>query len=281
MSHNRGHRNLGTTDADLKLIAEEPLGLDDENEAKLNHLLAKMRHDKHPSLTPMSEAGVNKNISKVIDLPNDQATEPSVLASSDRLLKIQNLADLRNLLNSSTNILIMDLEFYGVGNEIRIKQIAGQIYGLHEKFNYAVFNQSRMKPTEQLTFLKQTNFTFQQAQNYDSTNVIQRVNEFLKRQKVSYLLSFDNNLDLKCLNREAELHHWDDSLRFWQHLKLIDLAKIIRDSVLDGKLTISLSNLVGLLGIDKDIKFHRAVNDVEYINRILKLYSYDMSRMLI
>lgn len=279
MSHSREHRNLGTTDADLAVVDGEPVEVETENNAKLGRLLAKMRREKaNRQLTPMSPATAAKNISSAVDSTAELAAPKTEAAA--QLPTITTIAGLREVLNSNFNILILDMEFYGTGSGALIRQIAGRIYGTHEQFHYSVFNSTRMKANEQLKFLRKTNFTFQQAAQYDSTVVVKRINEFLQRQPVSYLLSFDNNLDLTCLEHEAKTHHWKDELQFWHRLKLIDLSKIVRESALDGKLNISLSGLVKILGLSSELHFHQAANDVAYIDRILNFYSQDWDRLI-
>jgi len=68
---------------------------------------------------------------------------------------------------------------------------------------------------------------------------------------------------------------------FWQQIQLIDLAAILKTDALNGKAMVSLRSLVGLLGLRRELPFHEAQNDVEYINRVLQIYALDANQNLL
>ena len=135
-----------------------------------------------------------------------------------------------------------------------------------------------MAPVQQLKFLKTTNFTYQEAIKFNLDTTIQN---FIQRQPIDYLLSYDNHFDLHVLNGEAQRHQWPAERCFWQQIQLIDLAAILKTDALNGKAMVSLRSLVGLLGLRRELPFHEAQNDVEYINRVLQIYALDANQNLL
>ena len=239
-----------------------------QDEAKLAQLLTKLQPQRKDALVPMSAAKARR----VLATPVARRTQPP----------IETLKALRQVLNSPANVLILDLEFYGTGAEnTHVGQLAGRIFGRHEQFNYTVFQPSDMAPVQQLKFLKTTNFTYQEAIKFNLDTTMRKIQNFIQRQPIDYLLSYDNHFDLHVLNGEAQRHQWPAERCFWQQIQLIDLAAILKTDALNGKAMVSLRSLVGLLGLRRELPFHEAQNDVEYINRVLQIYALDANQNLL
>lgn len=250
----------------IGLAEVEQTGLGEVNNAKLNQLLYQLRTQKrHQAQTVMSEQTAAKILSQPVPAPQPEVTS---------------LVELRQVLNSTAQILILDLEFYG-GKGTRVAQLAGQVYGSHERFNYLVFAPEAMTDAQQLKFLKETNLPYLDATKLDLTAVIERVNQFMHRQQIDYILGYDNHLDWRILNEEAKRYHWTPDQCFWKKPQDLDLEAILRQDALAGKTGISLQSLVGLLGINRELPFHQAQNDVTYMARVLQYYAHNINEEII
>lgn len=59
------------------------------------------------------------------------------------------------------------------------------------------------------------------------------------------------------------------------------LEAILRQDALAGKTGISLQSLVGLLGINRELPFHQAQNDVTYMAQVLQYYAHNINEEII
>ena len=190
---------------------------------------------------------------------------------------------LRRVLNSNANILILDLEFYHTANgQQLVSEIAGRVYGTNDYFYYTVFDCDQMTPADQLDFLRKTNLTYDVARRFNLRRIMKRVRHFIAQRDIDYISSFDNEGDFRTLNSEAQRWKWPSEKCFWRHLGQIDLEKIIRDEVYSGQQSISLKKLIRLLNLQTEgERFHQAAHDVQYINMALQFYSHYLKAELV
>ncbi|MCZ0891045.1 hypothetical protein [Ligilactobacillus saerimneri] len=94
-------------------------------------------------------------------------------------------------------------------------------------------------------------------------------------------MSYDNHLDWRILNEEAKRYHWTPDQCFWKKPQDLDLEAILRQDALAGKTGISLQSLVGLLGINRELPFHQAQNDVTYMAQVLQYYAHNINEEII
>lgn len=112
---------------------------------------------------------------KMLQQFNQKATDDMKTPVNNTLVEIdpqakktiQTFDQLRQVLNSNANILILDLEFYHTtdGKQL-VSEIAGRAYGTTDYFYYTIFDCDRMTPADQLAFLRKTNLTYDVARRF-------------------------------------------------------------------------------------------------------------------
>ena len=192
---------------------------------------------------------------------------------------VENLNQLRAVLNGSTKLLILDLEFFQAGNQNHIFQLAGRVYNQAEKFNYYFFN-SQQTDTRQLQFLRRYDVPFSQAQQFTVKHQLPRIIKLVDSLAPDYLVSWDNSQDFKALQRAANRLAIPKQNRFWNTVQAIDLEKLVAQQVWNGQKALGLKKMCQLLNLPP-FKFHQAQHDVRAIEAILKFYSLDLSRELL
>ncbi|EEW53503.1 hypothetical protein [Limosilactobacillus antri] len=192
---------------------------------------------------------------------------------------VENLNQLRAVLNGSAKLLILDLEFFQAGNQNHIFQLAGRVYNQAEKFNYYFFN-SQQTDTRQLQFLRRYDVPFSQAQQFTVKHQLPRIIKLVDSLAPDYLVSWDNSQDFKALQRAANRLAIPKQNRFWNTVQAIDLEKLVAQQVWNGQKALGLKKMCQLLNLPP-FKFHQAQHDVRAIEAILKFYSLDLSRELL
>lgn len=192
---------------------------------------------------------------------------------------VENLNQLRAVLNGSAKLLILDLEFFQAGNQNHIFQLAGRVYNQAEKFNYYFFN-SQQTDTRQLQFLRRYDVPFSQAQQFTVKHQLPRIVKLVDSLAPDYLVSWDNSQDFKALQRAANRLAIPKQNRFWNTVQAIDLEKLVAQQVWNGQKALGLKKMCQLLNLPP-FKFHQAQHDVRAIEAILKFYSLDLSRELL
>lgn len=213
--------------------------------------------------------------------PANNTDPETVTITSDKA--VQSFDQLRQILNSDANILILDLEFYhtSTGQQL-VSEIAGRVYGTNDYFYYTIFDCDQMTPADQLDFLRKTNLTYDVARRFNLKRIMKRVRTFIDQRDINFIASFDNAGDFRTLDAEAKRWKWPSKNCFWRHLGQIDLEKIIRDEVFSGQQSISLKKLIRLLNLQTDgERFHQAAHDVQYINMALQFYSHYLKEELV
>lgn len=193
----------------------------------------------------------------------------------DTYYKCSDMADFIRLLKDPNNhIMILDLEFYQNSDDPKDffpQQIAGQMFNGWDHFNSQIFDYKLMNPNRQLEFLQKTDLPYSAAKQYTLDNAITQLKNFIHRNKINMVISWDNNLDFYILNTKVDS-------KLFKGLVSVDLANTVADVLSNGSNAnlVSLKAFTQLLNLPHTGRWHDAADDVEAINKIcLNYYNSD------
>ena len=192
---------------------------------------------------------------------------------------VQNLSQLRTVLNSDARLLILDLEFFQVGQQQHISQLAGRLYDQPVSFNY-YFYHDQQSGNRQLQFLRRYDVPLSQAPHFTIKHQLPRVVALVDQLAPDYIVSWDNHLDFKALQAAADRQCLSKNRRFWNTVQSLDLEQLIAQQVWQGQKTLGLKKMCQLLNLPA-VEFHKAHNDVKAIEWLLKFYAHDLGQELL
>lgn len=193
--------------------------------------------------------------------------------------QIETLDKLVKRLNEvKDHAMVLDLEFFqdkrsDHQNDQHMKQIAGFIFSNPKRnFSEYVFDSKKMKETDQLQFLKKSNFNYADACDHDSDYAIQKVKEFAKLNQVTTIISWGNSFDFKILNDEGHL-------QIFHHMTAIDVERVfakvngLKKQKNSGiGLYLNLNAVCNILNLKNDGTWHEALSDCRMIKKVCDLY---------
>ena len=230
-------------------------------------------------LTDARPAFANRKIAKLLFVDpisqqqyalDEQSRQHYFHHCGDKEMYLPTMNDFKDLIHDPNNhIMILDLEFFlnsNDNNDLYPRQIAGQCFNSFDHFNVHIFDPDNMNESRQLEYLQKSDLPFSVAKENTLANAKHQLIDFMKRNDINYVLSWDNHQDFYTLNTKVDPN-------LFKGITSVDLALLVSTVLSNStKFLVSLKTFTNLLNLTHKGEWHDAADDVEAINKICQHY---------